>query len=177
MKRKQPVPSEAPTRTVEITVDGIRRDLLVEDRELLLDTLRERVGAKAPKAGCYAGDCGACTVELDGKIVKSCLQLTAAVDGAEVTTLAGLVDPGEELDPIQQAFWDNDAFQCGFCLSGFVFAARDLLARNPDPSEEEIREAMVGNYCRCTGYVNYVAGVREAAGRISPDRSTLGPQR
>jgi carbon-monoxide dehydrogenase small subunit len=163
MNQRQAVPSEAPTRTIELTVDGISSTVLVEDRELLLDALRDRVGAKGPKAGCYAGDCGACTVEVDGRIIKSCLQLAAACDGAEVTTLSGLVEPGEDLEPIQQAFWDNDAFQCGFCLSGFVFAARDLLSRNPDPSDEEIREAMVGNYCRCTGYVNFVAAVRDAA--------------
>jgi aerobic-type carbon monoxide dehydrogenase small subunit (CoxS/CutS family) len=167
MRSADPQPSEAPTRTIELTVDGVARTVLIEDRDLLLDVLRNRIGAKGPKAGCYGGDCGACTVELDGKIVKSCLQLAAAVDGGTVTTISGLVGPGEDLEPIQRAFWENDAFQCGFCLSGFVFAARDLLGRNPDPSEAEIREAMVGNYCRCTGYVNYVAAVKDAASRIA----------
>jgi aerobic-type carbon monoxide dehydrogenase small subunit (CoxS/CutS family) len=159
------VPSQAPTRTIELVVDGVARTLLVEDRELLVDVLRERAGAKGARVGCYAGDCGACTVELDGRIVKSCLVLAASVDGASVTTLGGVAETPDELDAVQQAFWEHDAFQCGFCLPGFVFAARDLLDRVPDPSEEEIREAMVGNYCRCTGYVNYVAAVKDAAQR------------
>lgn len=159
------VPSQAPTRTIELVVDGTARTLLVEDRELLVDVLRDRAGAKGARVGCYAGDCGACTVELDGRIVKSCLVLAASVDGASVTTLGGVAETPDELDPVQQAFWEHDAFQCGFCLPGFVFAARDLLGRVPDPSEEEIREAMVGNSCRCTGYVNYVAAVKDAARR------------
>jgi carbon-monoxide dehydrogenase small subunit len=159
------VPSQAPTRTIELVVDGEARTLLIEDRELLVDVLRERAAAKGARVGCYAGDCGACTVEVDGRIVKSCLVLAASVDGASVTTLGGVGATPDELDPVQQAFWEHDAFQCGFCLPGFVFAARDLLDRVPDPSEDEIREAMVGNYCRCTGYVNYVAAIKDAARR------------
>ena len=158
-------PPQAPTRTIELTVDGVLRTILIEDRELLVDVLRERVGAKAPKVGCYAGDCGACTVEVNGRVTKACLVLAATVDGAEVTTLSGIAPSTEELDPIQRAFWEADAFQCGFCLSGFVFSARALLDGNPDPSEKEIREAMIGNYCRCTGYSRYVEAVRDAARR------------
>jgi aerobic-type carbon monoxide dehydrogenase small subunit (CoxS/CutS family) len=159
------VAPEAPTRTITLEVDGVRRSLLVEDRELLVDVLRDRAGAKAPKVGCYSGDCGACTVEVDGKVTKSCLVLAGAVDGATVTTLASLAPSEEELDPIQAAFWEADAFQCGFCVSGFVFSARELLDRNPDPTDEEIRDAMVGNYCRCTGYGRYVEAVKDAAER------------
>jgi aerobic carbon-monoxide dehydrogenase small subunit len=153
-------PPEAPTRTIQLVVDGVKRTVVVEDRELLVDVLRERIGAKGAKVGCYSGDCGACTVEVHGRVTKSCLVLAAAVDGAEVTTLSGVAPSPEELDPLQRAFWEHDAFQCGFCLPGFVFSARELLDRNPDPTEEEIRTAMIGNYCRCTGYARYVEAVK-----------------
>lgn len=163
------VPSTAPTRTLEIEVDGVTHQALIEDRELLVDVLRDRIGVKAPKIGCYGGDCGACTVELDGKIVKSCIVLAAAAQGSVVTTLAGISEQDGNLDVIQRTFWEKDAFQCGFCISGFVFSTRDLLARDPDPSDEEIRESMVGNYCRCTGYQTYVEAVRTAAERLRVD--------
>lgn len=161
----QTAPPQAPTRTIELTVDGVPRAVLIEDRELLVDVLRERVGAKAPKIGCYAGDCGACTVEVDGRVTKACLVLAAMCEGAKITTLSGIAPSADELDPIQRAFWEADAFQCGFCLSGFVFSARALLDTNPNPSETEIREAMIGNYCRCTGYSRYVEAVQDAARR------------
>jgi aerobic-type carbon monoxide dehydrogenase small subunit (CoxS/CutS family) len=153
-----------PTRTVTLRVNGTPHELTVEERALLVDVVREAVGLTGTKVGCYGGDCGACTLMVDGQIRKSCLLLAASVDGADITTLEH--SSGDELDPIRQAFWDEDAFQCGFCLAGFVFAARDLLASNPDPSEEEIRDAFVGNYCRCTGYVNFVEATREAARRL-----------
>jgi aerobic-type carbon monoxide dehydrogenase small subunit (CoxS/CutS family) len=167
--RHEIAPSTAPTRTIEIEVDGVTHQTLIEDRELLVDVLRDRIGAKAPKIGCYGGDCGACTIELDGKIVKSCLVLAAAAHESVVTTLSGIGDPDGDLDVIQRTFWEKDAFQCGFCVSGFVFTTRDLLARNPDPTDEEIRDSMVGNYCRCTGYQAYVEAVRTAAERIRAD--------
>jgi aerobic-type carbon monoxide dehydrogenase small subunit (CoxS/CutS family) len=162
-------PPEAPTRTIRLEVDGAQRTVLVEDRELLVDVLRDRVGAKAPKVGCYSGDCGACTVEVNGKVTKSCLVLAATVDGGTVTTLSGVADSTDELDPIQRAFWEADAFQCGFCLSGFVFSARELLGRVDDPSEEEIRTALIGNYCRCTGYSRFVEAIQTAAARRRGD--------
>jgi carbon-monoxide dehydrogenase small subunit len=156
--------STTPNRTISLRVNGVDREVEIEDRALLVDVVREAIGLTGTKVGCYAGDCGACTLVVDGEIRKSCLLLAASVDGAEITTLEDAA--GDELDPVRQAFWDEDAFQCGFCLSGFVFAAQDLLAANPDPSEAEIREAFVGNLCRCTGYVNFVAATQEAARRL-----------
>ncbi|MGY1703905.1 (2Fe-2S)-binding protein [Geodermatophilus sp. SYSU D00697] len=134
-----------------LTVDGRRRTAAVDPRSLLLDALRDDFGATAPKAGCRTGDCGACTVRVDGAIAKSCLRLAVAEDGADVDTIASMAD-GEELTALQRAFWDANAFQCGFCLSGMLFAAEDLLERVAAPTEAEVREALSGNLCRCTGY-------------------------
>ncbi|MGY1692058.1 (2Fe-2S)-binding protein [Geodermatophilus sp. SYSU D01105] len=134
-----------------LTVDGRRHTAAVDPRSLLLDALRDDFGATAPKAGCRTGDCGACTVRVDGAIAKSCLRLAVAEDGADVDTIASMAD-GEELTPLQRAFWDANAFQCGFCLSGMLFAAEDLLERVAAPTEAEVREALSGNLCRCTGY-------------------------
>ncbi|MGD9734359.1 MAG: (2Fe-2S)-binding protein [Solirubrobacterales bacterium] len=145
-----------------LVVDGERRSEPVAPGALLVEALRESFGAQAPKVGCATGDCGACTVIRDGEPVKSCLELAAACEGAQITTLEGFAE-GEELSPVQRAFWDEGAFQCGFCLSGMVAAAEDLLRRNPDPSDEEIRWALSGNLCRCTGYEPIVAAVRAAA--------------
>jgi carbon-monoxide dehydrogenase small subunit len=140
----------------------VERQYLVEDRELLARVIRDQAGLKGTHIGCYGGDCGACTLVVDGKIIKSCLMLAVSVDGSEIRTVEGLAD-GENLDVVQQAFWDQDAFQCGYCVPGFLFAAHDLLAANLDPSEEEIREALIGNLCRCTGYQNIVTAVKQAA--------------
>lgn len=129
---------------------------------LLVEALRESFGALGPKVGCATGDCGACTVTLDGRITKACLELAVACEGAEVRTIEGLAD-GSSLSPVQQAFWDAHAFQCGFCLSGMLFAVEDLLARYPDPSEAAIRSAIGGNLCRCTGYENIVRAAQSAA--------------
>jgi carbon-monoxide dehydrogenase small subunit len=145
-----------------LTLNGEQRSSEVDERMLLVDALRDAFGTTGPKIGCLTGDCGACTVRLDGRIVKSCLKLACAADGAEIETIEGLAGGGE-LTRLQQTFWDSYAFQCGFCLSGMLFAADDLLARNPEPSEEEIREAISGNLCRCTGYDTIVAAIREAA--------------
>jgi aerobic-type carbon monoxide dehydrogenase small subunit (CoxS/CutS family) len=148
---------------MKLTLNGEPRSAEVDPRMLLVDALRDAFGATGPKVGCLTGDCGACTVRLDGAITKSCLQLAVACDGAEVTTLEGIADADGELTPLQQAFWDEYAFQCGFCLSGMLFAAEDLLERIPSPTDEEIRSAISGNLCRCTGYGNIVAAIRSVA--------------
>lgn len=152
------------TEPVELTltVNGERRTAPVDPRALLLDALRDGFGVTGPKSGCRTGDCGACTVRVDGTIAKSCLRLGVAEDGASVRTLEGIAADGE-LTPLQRAFWEENAFQCGFCLSGMLFAAEDLLERNPAPSEAEIREAISANLCRCTGYDAIVTAVQRAA--------------
>ena len=147
---------------VTLTVNGERATRDVDPRQLLVEALREDFGRTGPKIGCLTGDCGACTVRVDGDIVKSCLRLAVAADGAEVQTIEGLAADGA-LTPLQQSFWDHYAFQCGFCLSGMLFAAEDLLERIPSPSDEEIRVAISGNLCRCTGYDTIVAAIRAAS--------------
>jgi aerobic-type carbon monoxide dehydrogenase small subunit (CoxS/CutS family) len=147
---------------MELILNGERRTAEVDPRMLLVEALRDAFGAKGPKIGCLTGDCGACTVRVDGTITKSCLKLAVAAEGAEVQTLEGLGADG--LSELQQAFWDLHAFQCGYCLSGMLFAAGDLLERTPSPTDEEIREAVSGNLCRCTGYDPIVAAVRSVAG-------------
>jgi aerobic-type carbon monoxide dehydrogenase small subunit (CoxS/CutS family) len=148
---------------MRLTLNGEARSAEVDPRMLLVDALRDAFGATGPKVGCLTGDCGACTVRMDGAITKSCLRLAPACDGAEVTTLEGIAGSGGDLTPLQQAFWDMYAFQCGFCLSGMLFAAEDLLERISSPSDEEIRSAISGNLCRCTGYATIVAAIRSVA--------------
>ncbi|MEJ2863997.1 (2Fe-2S)-binding protein [Actinomycetospora flava] len=158
-----------PDRDLALTVNGRRRRVRVEDRQLLVDVLRDNLGMTGTHIGCAGGDCGACTVRMDGQITKSCLVLAASAEGADITTIEGY-SPRGTLDHVQQAFWDLDAFQCGFCLPGHLFAVRDLLDRDPDPGEDDIREALRGNLCRCTGYVNLVAAAGEAARREREDQ-------
>jgi carbon-monoxide dehydrogenase small subunit len=146
-----------------LTLNGERRTAELEPRLLLVDALRDGFGATGTKFGCGTGDCGACTIRMDGRIVKSCLKLAAAAEGAEIQTLEGLAQGGR-LTPLQRAFWDEYAFQCGYCLSGMLFAAEDLLERNPSPSDVEIRDAISGNLCRCTGYDTIVSAIRAVAG-------------
>ena len=135
----------------------------VEANELLLDVLRDKIGVKSPKAGCERGDCGACTVLLDGRSVRSCLILAVEVDGHDITTVEGLSRNG--LTPLQQAFIDHSSFQCGFCAPGVVLTITELLRNNPRPSEEEIQEAIAGNLCRCTGYQQVIDAIADAAVR------------
>lgn len=156
---------DIPQRTISLRINGVEQSVQIEDREVLARVIREQAGLKGTHLGCYGGDCGACTVVLDGKIVKSCFVLAASVEGSELTTIEGLADR-EKLDPVQQAFWEEDAFQCGYCVPGFLFATHDLLDSNPDPSDEEIREALIGNICRCTGYQNIVNAVRQVAANM-----------
>ncbi|MFI9450810.1 (2Fe-2S)-binding protein [Amycolatopsis sp. NPDC052450] len=150
---------------LEITVNGERRSAAVDRRELLIDTLRDRFRVTGPKIGCLTGDCGACTVRLDGLITKSCLRIAVAEDGAEIETLESMSTDG--LTKLQESFWDNNAFQCGYCLSGMLFAAEDLLDHNPAPTEDEIRQAISGNLCRCTGYDAIVTAIRSYADRAT----------
>jgi aerobic-type carbon monoxide dehydrogenase small subunit (CoxS/CutS family) len=157
-----PTPDGPPRRQLSLTVNGESRTVECDDRQLLVEVVRDELSLKGTHIGCLNGDCGACTLECDGKIVKSCLLLAASVDGSEIVTVDGLGSP-EELSPVQEAFWDNDGFQCGFCLPGHLFAARDLIATNRDPSDDEIRQAIAGNLCRCTGYQSIVDSIRAAA--------------
>ncbi len=150
------------TAELTLTINGALRTAEIDPRMLLVDALRDAFGLTGPKIGCLTGDCGACTVRLDGLIVKSCLRLAIATNGAQVTTLEGIA-AGGKLTPLQEAFWDHHAFQCGFCLSGMLFAAEDLLTRAPHPDEDEIRDAISGNLCRCTGYDAIVAAIKAAS--------------
>jgi carbon-monoxide dehydrogenase small subunit len=147
---------------IEVTVDGVRYADEVEPRLLLVHYLRDRLGKVGTPIGCDTSNCGACTVHLDGVSVKSCSVLAVQADGHDVTTIEGL-STGGELHPMQQAFRDNHALQCGFCTPGMVMAALDLLRDNPSPTDEEIRDGLEGNLCRCTGYQNIVRAVRAAA--------------
>jgi len=148
---------------VELTVNGERREADVEARLLLVYWLRDELGLTGTHVGCDTTNCGACTVHMNGEAVKSCTVLTAQADGAEVTTIEGL-SGGDGLHPVQAAFMDKHGLQCGFCTPGMIMAAADLLARNPNPSAEEIRHGLEGNLCRCTGYHNIVEAVKSAAG-------------
>jgi aerobic carbon-monoxide dehydrogenase small subunit len=152
---------------VEITVNGERREADVEARLLLVHWLRDDLGLTGTHVGCDTTNCGACTVHMNGEGVKSCTVLAAQADGAEVTTIEGLSN-GDGLHPIQAAFMDKHGLQCGFCTPGMIMAAADLLARNPNPSDEEIRHGLEGNLCRCTGYHNIVEAVRAASGSEVP---------
>jgi aerobic-type carbon monoxide dehydrogenase small subunit (CoxS/CutS family) len=151
-----------PGRVIELNVNGTWREVTIEDRELLLQVLRGALRLTGTHGGCYGGDCGACTVEIDGRIAKSCMVMAASVAGRSIVTIEGF-SQREGLDPIQQAFWEHDAFQCGFCLPGHLFAIRDLLRRTRDPSEEDVRHALSGNICRCTGYVDLVSAALQVA--------------
>ena len=145
-----------------ITVNGVRQEHEVEPRLLLVHFLRETVGLTGTNVGCDTSQCGSCTVFFDGKAVKSCTVLAVQADGSSVTTIEGMAD-GDTLHPLQSGFWEKHGLQCGFCTPGMIMAAADLLAHNPDPTDAEIRHAIEGNYCRCTGYQNIVAAIREAA--------------
>lgn len=147
---------------VTIDVNGTPYTKVVKANTLLVNFLREELDMIGTKKGCELGDCGCCTVMLDGKPVNSCLILAVDVDGREVTTIEGIAD-GEELDIVQEKFIEHAAFQCGFCTSGMIVSSRALLNENPSPSEYEVREAIAGNLCRCTGYVNIVEAVLDAA--------------
>ncbi|MBI4617039.1 MAG: (2Fe-2S)-binding protein [Planctomycetes bacterium] len=147
---------------ITVTVNGVRHESDVEPRLLLVHYLRDVLGLTGTHVGCETSLCGACTVALSGAVVKSCTVLAVQADGREVETIEGLEKDGR-LHPLQESFRECHGLQCGFCTPGMILAARDLLSRNPDPSEEEIREGLVGNLCRCTGYQHVVDAVRHAA--------------
>jgi carbon-monoxide dehydrogenase small subunit len=150
---------------VRCTVNGERREVDgVWEGESLLYVLRERLGLPGSKNACEQGECGSCSVYLDGELVCACLVLAGQAEGCEVVTVEGLADGGAELHPIQQAFLDAGAVQCGFCTPGLIVATHDLLERHPEPSEAAVREALAGNLCRCTGYEKILDAVRLAAG-------------
>ena len=153
---------------VDVTVNGERRQADVEARLLLVHWLRDELGLTGTHVGCDTTNCGACTVHMNGEAVKSCTVLAAQADGAEVTTIEGLSGDGGGLHPLQEAFMDKHGLQCGFCTPGMIMAAADLLARNANPSDEEIRHGLEGNLCRCTGYHNIVEAVKSAAGAGVP---------
>jgi carbon-monoxide dehydrogenase small subunit len=147
---------------VAITVNGVQREADLEARTLLVDFIRDQVGLTGTKIACDTSQCGACTVHLDGKAVKSCTVLAVQADGGAVTTIEGLASNGA-LHAVQEAFREKHGLQCGFCTPGMIMAAVDLLSESPSPSDDEIRHALEGNLCRCTGYENIVRAVHEAA--------------
>jgi carbon-monoxide dehydrogenase small subunit len=148
--------------SMTVTVNGSHHTLDVEDRTLLVDLLRDQLGLTGTHVGCDTSQCGCCTIHLDGVAVKSCTMLALQSDGAEVVTIEGLAGDGP-LHPVQQAFSACHGLQCGYCTPGMIMAITDLLARHPEPSDEQIRDGLAGNLCRCTGYINIEAAVRSAA--------------
>ena len=147
---------------VSLTVNGVPRSQEVEPRLLLVHLIRDNLGLTGTHVGCDTSNCGACTVHLNGEAVKSCTVLAVQADGADVTTIEGLGSEGD-LHPLQEAFWEHHGLQCGYCTPGMIMAAADLLERNADPTEQQVREALAGNLCRCTGYHNIVKAVQAAA--------------
>ena len=159
-----PVPERGVSdHTVAVNVNGERYEREVEARKLLVHFIRDDIDLTGTHVGCDTGNCGACTVLLDGRAVKSCMLLAVQADGAELTTVEGLA-PNGELTPLQRAFSEHHGLQCGYCTPGMLLSATYLLEQNPKPSEEEIRRAIQGNICRCTGYVNIVRAIKAAAG-------------
>jgi len=154
------------TVPVRLTVNGQSHEVEVEPRLLLVHLLRDNLGLTGTHVGCDTTNCGACTVHLDGESVKSCTVLAVQADGAEVKTIEGMAEGGK-LHPLQEAFWNDHGLQCGYCTPGMIMAAADLLQRNPNPTEEEVRHGLEGNLCRCTGYHNIVKAVLDAAQTIS----------
>ena len=158
------------TQHISVTVNGEAREADVEPRLLLVHLLRDEFGLTGTHVGCDTSNCGACTVHVNGNSAKSCTMLAVQADGASIRTIEGLAD-GATLHPLQQAFWDQHGLQCGFCTPGMIMQSAWLLEQNPQPTEEEIREGISGNLCRCTGYVNIVKAVQQAAGQLSASES------
>jgi len=159
--------------SITVTVNGGRERLDVPSNMTLLQLLREKLAFTGTKNGCTAGECGACTILMNGEPVNSCMVLAVEADGAEIVTVEGLADDGQ-LTPMQEAFVKHNAVQCGFCTPGMLISAHALLKRNPHPTEEEIRLAMVGNLCRCTGYLRIIKAVQTASKRVSQSQDKGG---
>ena len=157
------------TRTISVTVNGSRHDLEIETRLTLADFLRHQISLTGTHVGCEHGVCGACTVLVDGQAVRSCLMLAVQADGAMVTTVESMTGENEQLHPLQQAFHDNHGLQCGFCTPGILMTLLEFLQHNPSPNETEVREALSGSLCRCTGYQKIVAAALDAASRLRQD--------
>jgi carbon-monoxide dehydrogenase small subunit len=155
---------------IELTVNGEAREADVEPRLLLVHLLREVFGLTGTHVGCDTSNCGACTIHVNGRSAKSCTMLAVQANGADLRTIEGMAN-GAELHPLQQAFWDQHGLQCGFCTPGMIMQAAWLLDQNADPNEQEIREGIAGNLCRCTGYVNIVKSIQQAAGTLSAAES------
>ena len=153
------------THPISLTINGKKQQSTVEARKLLVHYLRDDLGLTGTHIGCDTSQCGACTVILDGRAIKSCTVFAAQIDGSEVMTIEGLAKDGQ-LHPIQEGFWEEHGLQCGFCTPGMMMAAKALLAANPDPTEEEVRWGLSGNLCRCTGYQNIVKSVLWAAEKL-----------
>jgi carbon-monoxide dehydrogenase small subunit len=151
---------------ITLALNGEERSAEIDPRTTLVEAIRHDFGQFGTHVGCMTGDCGACTIELDGAITKSCLVLAAAADGRSVTTIEGFAGNGG-LHPIQESLWEGYGFQCGYCLPGMLFAARELLEREPSPTEAQVRHALNGNLCRCTGYDKLVTSVIDAARRLA----------
>jgi carbon-monoxide dehydrogenase small subunit len=154
--------------TVTIEINGVRRTVEVEARKLLVHLIRDDLGLTGTHVGCDTSQCGACTVEIDGQATKSCTVLAVMADGSSITTIEGVSRPGSALDPVQTAFHEHHALQCGFCTPGMVMSVRQLLREHPNANEDEIRHGIAGNICRCTGYHNIVRAVESLAAKGQP---------
>ncbi|MBO0852642.1 MAG: (2Fe-2S)-binding protein [Nocardia sp.] len=159
---------------IRLRVNGIRRSDTIPPRLTLADYLRERCGLTGTHLGCEHGVCGACTVLLDGEAVRACLMFAVQADGAEITTVEGIAGPGGKLSPVQEAFRSEHGLQCGFCTPGFIVSCTAFLRDNPKPTDDEIREAISGNLCRCTGYQGIVRAVRTAADALDAETTAAG---
>jgi len=158
-------------KTIHVLVNGEARTLTVAPNDLLINVLRQDLELTGTKYACGIGECGACTVHVNGRPVLSCLTLAATVDGCAITTIEGIGGPDGSLDPLQEAFLDEGAYQCGFCTPGFIMSSKALLNENPAPTEGEIQEYLRGNLCRCTGYQNIIKAVQAAAARLQEEQA------
>jgi carbon-monoxide dehydrogenase small subunit len=161
-------------REITLTMNGTEVTKTVDPRRLLVDFIRHDLGLTGTHVGCEHGVCGACTVLFDGESVRSCIMFAVQADGHQVETVESLADGPDQLHPVQQAFWDNHGLQCGFCTPGMLLATKELLSENPSPTDQEIRVALAGNICRCTGYVQIVESIRAAAVSLAADEGGKG---